>query len=63
MNPRGIVSVEDLEALEAARTLKRAADENWRNTVLAVAERSSVREAAKAAEVSPDTISRWKRGD
>lgn len=62
MNPRGIVSAEDLEAIQTARARRDAAERDFRQTVVDVTTRSSVRETAKAAEVSPDTISRWKRG-
>jgi len=63
VNPRGIVTATDHELIRAARTRRDIAEREFRETVLAVASRSSVRETAKAAAVSPDTISRWKRGD
>ena len=63
MNPRGIVSDIDHERIRAARARRDIAEREFRETVLDVTTRSSVRETAKAAAVSPDTISRWKRGD
>ena len=61
MNRRGIVSAEDHEAIRNARVHRDQAEREFRAIVLEVTTRSSVRETAKAAEVSPDTISRWKR--
>ena len=63
MNPRGIVSDEDHERIRAARAQRDQAEAAFRATVLDVTTRSSVRETAKAAHVSPDTIVRWKRTD
>jgi hypothetical protein len=63
VNPRGIVSAEDAEHIRAARVARDTAEAQFRATVLDVTTRSSVRETAKAAHVSPDTIVRWKRTD
>jgi hypothetical protein len=61
VNPRGIVTPEDADLIEQARAQKTAADANWRRVVLDVAARSSVRETAKTARISPDTITQWKK--
>ena len=61
MNPKGTVTQQDADLIEAARAQRDAADENWRAVVLEVAARSSVREAAKVARISPNTIMLWKK--
>ncbi|MDF2578425.1 MAG: hypothetical protein K0S49_4 [Microbacterium sp.] len=62
MNPKGIVTEHDHELLAQARAQKAEADANWRRVVLEVAARSgSIRETAKAAGISPDTITEWKK--
>lgn len=61
MTQRGAVTENDLELIEQARAAKDTADAQWQAAVLALAERSSIREAAKAAGISPDTIVRWRR--
>jgi hypothetical protein len=61
VNPRGIVSAEDHERIRAARAARDAAEANYRAVVVDVTTRSSIRETAKSAAVSPDTIVRWKR--
>jgi transposase len=61
VNPRGIVTQQDADRITAARNQKTAADANWRQVVLDVAARSSVRAAAKVAGISPDTITQWKK--
>jgi transposase len=58
---RGTVTETDIALLERARAAKDAADAEWQAVILALAERSSIREAAKAARISPDTIVRWRR--
>jgi transposase len=55
------VTTQDAERIEAARAQKTAAEHHWRQTVLDVAARSSVRAAAKEAGISPDTITQWKK--
>ena len=56
------MTTEDADRIQAARAQKAAADANWRRVVLEVAERSrSVRETAKVAGISPDTITQWKK--
>jgi hypothetical protein len=60
---RGTVTDDDIARIERARAAKESADTEWQATVLALAERSSIREAAKAAGISPDTIVRWRRPD
>jgi hypothetical protein len=62
VNPRGTVTTEDADLIQVARAQKAAADANWRRVVVEVAERSrSVRETAKVAGISPDTITQWKK--
>lgn len=61
MNPRGTVTPEDADLIEQARAQKAAADANWRQVILDVASRSSIRETAKTARISPDTITQWKK--
>jgi hypothetical protein len=61
VNPRGIVSAEDHERIRAARQARDAAEQAFHRIVVDVTTRSSVRETAKSAGVSPDTIVRWKR--
>jgi hypothetical protein len=61
VNPRGTVTSEDADLIKQARAQKVAADANWRRVVLDVATRSSVRETAKVAGISPDTITQWKK--
>jgi transposase len=61
VNPRGTVTTEDADRIQAARAQKAAADANWRTVVLDVAARSSIRETAKVAGISPDTITQWKK--
>jgi hypothetical protein len=55
------VTEDDIARIEAARTAKAEADANWRNVVLEIAARSSVRAAAREAGISPDTIMQWKK--
>jgi transcriptional regulator with XRE-family HTH domain len=61
VNPRGIVSAEDHERIRAARLARDASQREFQSIVVDVTTRSSVRETAKSAGVSPDTIVRWKR--
>jgi hypothetical protein len=61
VNPRGTVTSEDADLIKQAHAEKVAADANWRRVVLDVATRSSVRETAKVAGISPDTITQWKK--
>jgi hypothetical protein len=61
VNPRGTVTSEDADLIKQAHAEKVAADANWRRVVLDVTTRSSVRETAKVAGISPDTITQWKK--
>lgn len=61
MNPKGVVTVQDAELIRHARAERALAEANWRRTVLEVAARSSIREAAKVAGISPETITQWKK--
>lgn len=63
MNQPGIVTEEDAALIETARALRDAAEQNWRRTILGVADRSSIRAAAKAARISPNTIFLWTKED
>jgi DNA-binding MurR/RpiR family transcriptional regulator len=63
VNPRGIVSDEDRRRISAARDQAQTAEAEYRAIVVDVTTRSSIRETAKAAGVSPDTIVRWRRGN
>jgi transposase-like protein len=55
------VTEDDIARIEQVRVAKETADADWQTAVLALAERSSIREAAKVAGISPDTIVRWRR--
>jgi hypothetical protein len=47
---------------EKARAVWEESEARWRQTVLEVAARShSVRETAKVAGISPDTITQWRK--
>jgi len=63
VNPRLPVSVEDAALIRAALQAKVEADANLRAVVRDVCSRSSVREVASVAELSTNTVTRWKRGD
>lgn len=52
------------ERLRAAGAARRSADVELRDAVLAILdEGGSVRAVAAAAEISTNTVQRWKRGD
>lgn len=59
MNPKAIVSAEDQRLIREARDAKHDAEQRFREVVVAVAARSSIRSAAEAAEIAPSTVSRW----
>lgn len=61
MRPRGTVSAQDAEAIRQARMKLEAAEAEFRNVVLDVTTRSSVRETAKAAGLSSNTVQRWRQ--
>jgi DNA-binding MurR/RpiR family transcriptional regulator len=61
VNPRGIVSDDDKRRITAARAQAETAEAEYHAIVVEVTARSSIRETAKAAGVSPDTIVRWRR--
>lgn len=61
VNPRRTVTQQDADRIAQARAAKDAAEANWRAVILDVTTRSSIRETAKEAGISPDTITQWKK--
>ena len=60
---RGIVSAEDQDRINRARSEMEAKEADFRRIVLEVTTRSSVRETAKAAGIGHATVERWMRGE